>query len=80
MPLDQASIVASLHHDYWTRVSFRPRDFLPSTVYHYTSAAGLYGIIDSAILRGSNFAYLNDASEIRYGESVVHDVLATYLV
>src|SRR5258707_13783550 len=72
MSHDEASIVAKLHHVY-RHVSFRPADFLPGSVYHYTSAAGLYGIIQSGILRGSNFAYLNDASGIRYGEAGVQE-------
>jgi len=73
------TIVDNLRHAY-RRISGRSDDFLPSSVYHYTSAAGLFGILDSGVLRASNFAYLNDASEIRYGEAVVQDVLAERLV
>src|SRR6185295_16074298 len=40
-------------------------------LYHYTSAAGLHGIITSATLRASNYPYLNDTSEIDYGRKVV---------
>jgi hypothetical protein len=78
IPHNEAGIVAKLHHAYG-RVSGDPSDFLPNSVYHYTSAAGLYGILESGTLRASNFAYLNDASEIRYGESVVQDVLREFL-
>src|SRR3954447_3391849 len=73
------TIVDNLRHAY-RRVSGRSADFLPRSVYHYTSAAGLFGILDSGVLRGSNFAYLNDSSEIRYGEAVVQEILAERLV
>ena len=63
----------SYHH-----VSFRPRDFLPEKLCHYTSAGGLLGILESGVLRGTNYAYLNDASEIRYGDQFVRDVLGDY--
>jgi hypothetical protein len=41
------------------------------TLYHYTSAAGLYGILSSGVLRASNYLYLNDTSEIEYGKTLV---------
>jgi hypothetical protein len=36
-------------------------------VYHYTTAAGLLGIISSRHLRGTNYSFMNDASEFTYG-------------
>jgi hypothetical protein len=33
---------------------------------HYTNAAGLYGIVQSQTLRATHFAYLNDATEVKY--------------
>ncbi len=35
-------------------------------LFHYTSAAGLDGIIQSQTLRATHYAYLNDAEEIKY--------------
>ena len=71
-------VVTRLHGSYH-HVSFAPRDFLPEKLCHYTSAAGLLGILESGVLRASNFAYLNDSSEMRYGEEIVRDVLVAYL-
>lgn len=44
-------------------------------VYHYTSAAGLIGILSSGVVRGTNAAVLNDTKEIEYGLSVCVAVL-----
>jgi len=77
MTLTSDAIVSSLRGDYH-RVSFHPRDFLPEKLCHYTSASGLLGILRSGVLRGSNFAYLNDSSEIRYGDRIVREVLDQY--
>ena len=42
-------------------------DTAPDTVYHYTTAAGIAGIVASGYFRGTNFSFLNDSSEFRYG-------------
>jgi len=39
----------------------RPRD----TLWHYTTAAGLIGILESGVLHATNVLYLNDATEYR---------------
>lgn len=39
---------------------------LAPQLFHYTSAAGLDGIIRSQTLRATHYAYLNDAEEIRH--------------
>lgn len=39
---------------------------LPNTLYHYTSQAGLIGIVDSDTLWASDVLYLNDVSEYIY--------------
>ncbi|TFF20504.1 DUF2971 domain-containing protein [Jiella endophytica] len=41
-----------------------------STVYQYTTASGLLGIISSSELWLTDYAYLNDASELRHGLSL----------
>jgi len=75
---DADTIVKSLHGDYY-HVSGTRQNMLPSLLFHYTSAAGLLGIVTSRVLRASNFAYLNDSTEIRYGESVVREILAKHV-
>lgn len=52
-----------------------PADLKTRIVYHYTSAAGLIGILSSGVLRGTNASFLNDASEIEHGLTVCLDVL-----
>ena len=52
-----------------------PPDVKTRIVYHYTSAAGLMGILGSGSIRGTNAAFLNDTSEIAYGLSVCVAVL-----
>lgn len=44
-------------------------------LYHYTSAPGLYGILESGVLRATNYLFLNDTSEIEYGKKIVIDFL-----
>src|SRR5687768_16519179 len=39
----------------------------PAALYHYTTAAGLLGIVSSHHLRGTNYSFMNDASEFTYG-------------
>ena len=43
----------------------------PDTLWHYTNAAGLLGILRSGKLWATNTEYLNDASELRYARMLV---------
>ncbi len=47
----------------------------PPTLYHYTTAAGLLGILDQRAIRASNMRFLNDSAEflhsLRLAESVM---------
>lgn len=43
----------------------------PRVLYHYTTSVGIAGILSSGHLRATNFSFLNDASEFRYGVNVV---------
>lgn len=54
---------------------FVPADLKTRVVYHYTTAAGLIGILSSGIIRGTSASFLNDLSEIQYGVSLCLDVL-----
>ncbi|HEV7922376.1 MAG TPA: DUF2971 domain-containing protein [Thermoanaerobaculia bacterium] len=48
----------------------------PHLLYHYTTAAGLLGIIESQSVRATNYSFLNDSSEIKYGRALVEDCIA----
>lgn len=45
------------------------------TLYHYTDANGLFGIVTSASLRLSDARFLNDRTEFSHGIAVVRDVI-----
>src|SRR6266496_504372 len=52
-------------------------DPLPErTLYHYTSLAGLIGIIGGKSLWATHIAYLNDAAEIRYAVELLRGEIA----
>jgi hypothetical protein len=51
---------------------------LPEELYHYTSPAGLLGIVKSRSIWASNIHYLNDEQEFAFGLAVVRDVIARY--
>ncbi|MCI0601107.1 MAG: DUF2971 domain-containing protein [Beijerinckiaceae bacterium] len=42
-----------------------------TTLYHYTTATGLKGIVDSKSLWASDYRFLNDTSEFRYGWDII---------
>lgn len=48
-------------------------DSHPTTVYHYTSLEGFMGIVGSRSVWMTEFAYLNDRREIRYGLDLLLD-------
>lgn len=48
---------------------------MPPTLYHYTDATGLLGIVTSGTVWATHYAYLNDASEFKYAVGVMKDVL-----
>ena len=52
----------------------------PDLLFHYTSASGMRGILDSSRLWATNYRFLNDSSEVGYGvllfESLVKERLA----
>lgn len=58
----------------WLKRQARP----PRILYHYTSAAGLQGILDSERMWATHARFLNDPSELDYGLNLVHEVLAQY--
>jgi hypothetical protein len=44
----------------------------PGTLYHYTNAAGLKGIVESGVLRAPHIAFMNDTSECMQGRSCLN--------
>jgi len=48
---------------------------LPDELFHYTSAEGLIGIIDSRVLWASDMLCLNDASEAEYATQMITDAV-----
>jgi Protein of unknown function (DUF2971) len=47
----------------------------PDKVYHYTTAAGFRSIVGEALMRATNFAFLNDPSELKYGKELTLQLL-----
>ena len=61
---DIAVAIHAIHNEHGT----------PKTVYHYTNSTGLMGIIDTAKLRASHIAFMNDAKEYAYGAELLNRV------
>ncbi|MDH2346489.1 DUF2971 domain-containing protein [Bradyrhizobium sp. SSUT77] len=56
----------------WTLMNDVYRDIqLPQTLYHYTDAGGLKGIVESGLLRATHLAFMNDASEYLHAVSLL---------
>lgn len=47
----------------------------PERLYHYTSGPGLFGILGSGTMWGTNFAFMNDRSEFEYGVNLTRGCL-----
>jgi hypothetical protein len=71
--MDSLEAAAKIRIDLSTRSWLRFPDRTkakPSRLFHYTSQAGLLGIVTSNVLWATNALYLNDSSELDYGLSV----------
>lgn len=51
------------------------RDKFSGTAWHYTTAAGLEGIVSNHCLRASSAAFMNDSSELLTGQRALSDLL-----
>jgi Protein of unknown function (DUF2971) len=49
---------------------------LPETLYHYTDAVGLKGIIESGVIRATHISFMNDASEYLHAVSLLREAIA----
>lgn len=47
----------------------------PSLLYHYTTAEGLKGILESKTIWATDAEFLNDAQELRYGRDELYEAL-----
>jgi len=54
-------------------------DELPADLYHYTTAGGLHGILESNSLYATHAAYLNDSQELLYGMQLALDELTAWV-
>lgn len=46
----------------------------PETIFHYTTAAGLLGIVQSNRLWASDVLYMNDSTEVEYGRQLIIEI------
>ncbi|MGQ0710161.1 MAG: DUF2971 domain-containing protein [Rhodoferax sp.] len=72
MPLDFTSLdipLAELSKEV-AKVRGALQSGAPDLLFHYTSANGLRGILESSRLWATNYRFLNDASEVAYGVSL----------
>ena len=60
-------------------ISARSDALLPGALYHYTTAAGLEGIVRERKLRATNFSFMNDPSEVQHGRELVEAALTERL-
>ena len=47
---------------------------LPEVLYHYTTRAGMFGIISSAKIWASSSQFMNDASEFKYSTQLIAEI------
>lgn len=73
---DLASTLQRFERAVAPRVPLVPHACAIPTVYHYTTPGGFAGIVSEQRLRATNFAYLNDPTEIEYGRELIKRVLA----
>jgi hypothetical protein len=55
--------------------SFHDRLVVPKSLYHYTSAAGLLGILKTESIFATEQTHLNDASEYKYAVDLIEDLM-----
>tara|TARA_R110002049_G_scaffold150602_4_gene313727 strand:+ start:2592 stop:3470 length:879 start_codon:yes stop_codon:yes gene_type:complete len=51
-----------------------------STLYHYSSLAGVLGIVSSGELRASDIRYMNDSAELRHTLSILRDYITKRVI
>ena len=51
-------------------------DSFPEIVYHYTSLEGFFGIVENKSIWLSDYSYLNDRRELKYGADIAKNAIA----
>lgn len=64
----------ALHEMWLPDYSVRDRNY-PGIIYHYTTADGLIGILESNEFWATALNYMNDASELTYAQRLIKDVI-----
>ena len=57
-------------------LAFEKRHAIKETLYHYTDASGLKGIIDNQEIWFTDYRYLNDPSELTHGMNLAKALIA----
>jgi Protein of unknown function (DUF2971) len=66
--------------DSWEyKATANPTAAAPPVVYHYTTTAGLLGILNTQKIWATDLAYLNDAAELSYGMGLVLETVTKLL-
>ena len=73
--MNTTDLLSQFERSFLRAASGNPSAMEPGTVYHYTGAAGVTGILEHHYLRATNFSFLNDPSEVQYGRDLVHTIL-----
>lgn len=63
--------------EFFTAIQSRPQ---PAIIYHYTSASGLMGIVESGTIWATDIQYLNDSREFEYTVTLADTNLTNYRV
>lgn len=73
--IGQPDIIDELHQECETEWE-RYQEAIPNTLYHYTSALGLLGILSSRSLWFTHIEYFEDRSEVEYGRELFLKIVA----
>jgi hypothetical protein len=74
-PAASTDLVRLFNRRFPIAISLNRDTYYPQTLYHYTGAAAVAGILLSRTLWATNFSFLNDPTEVEYGRNLVLDLL-----
>lgn len=78
-PASTANLLGRFRRAISPGISGRSNDLLPITFFHYTTAAGVEGIVREKSIRATNFSFMNDPSEVQYGRELIEEVFSDRL-
>lgn len=76
-PLRFATMTPDQLHGAFMTLPKAPEDPCPKYLYHYTTAEGLYGILQSGQLWATHSDFTNDRFEMKHADSVIADAVKT---